>query len=255
MATDCPALRAPAGPHPAADRARCTAGCTRPPRHRARPSPTTLAELGRTTATPGRLRAADPSARRVAAAPPARRRRHRARLRRRTRRTCGCSAATPMQFLLELERRERERTGLSSLKLGFNRVQGFYIEVNRSQAARVPRTTCAARRVKSAERFITPELKSFEDKVLGARDRALARERELYEALLDDLDRTLPALQQPPPRLRKSMCSPASPNAPRRSTACGPNWSMIPYCSSSRAPPRGRACRPRTLHSQRPAFR
>src|ERR1700678_3005367 len=99
------------------------------------------------------------------------------------------------QFLLELERRERERSGLSSLKLGFNRVQGFYIEVNRSQADKVPPDYLRRQTVKSAERFITPELKSFEDKVLGARDRALAREKALYEALLDHLTLRLPALQ------------------------------------------------------------
>ncbi|MGO8855520.1 MAG: DNA mismatch repair protein MutS [Steroidobacteraceae bacterium] len=100
------------------------------------------------------------------------------------------------QFLLDLERRERERTGLTSLKLGFNRVQGFFIEVNRSQADRVPAEYLRRQTVKSAERFITPELKSFEDKVLGARDRALAREKELYDALLELLTARLPALQQ-----------------------------------------------------------
>ncbi len=99
------------------------------------------------------------------------------------------------QFLLDLERRERERTGLSSLKLGFNRVQGFFIELNRSQADQVPSEYLRRQTVKSAERFITPELKAFEDKVLGARDRALARERELYELLLDRLTERLPALQ------------------------------------------------------------
>jgi DNA mismatch repair protein MutS len=99
------------------------------------------------------------------------------------------------QFLLELEQRERERSGLSSLKLGFNRVQGFFIEVSRSQADKVPPDYLRRQTVKSAERFITPELKSFEDKVLGARDRALAREKALYEALLDHLTTRLPALQ------------------------------------------------------------
>jgi DNA mismatch repair protein MutS len=99
------------------------------------------------------------------------------------------------QFLLDLERRERERTGLSSLKLGFNRVQGFFIEINRSQADQVPTEYLRRQTVKSAERFITPELKSFEDKVLGARDRALAREKELYEGLLERLTERLPALQ------------------------------------------------------------
>ena len=99
------------------------------------------------------------------------------------------------QFLLDLERRERERTGLSSLRLGFNRVQGFFIEINRSQAETVPKDYQRRQTVKSAERFVTPELKSFEDKVLGARDRALGRERELYEALLDLLIGQLPLLQ------------------------------------------------------------
>ncbi|MGA2191089.1 MAG: DNA mismatch repair protein MutS [Steroidobacteraceae bacterium] len=100
------------------------------------------------------------------------------------------------QFLLDLERRERERTGLSSLKLGFNRVQGFFIEVNRSQAERVPADYLRRQTVKSSERFITPELKSFEDKVLGARDRALAREKELYDTLLELLTARLPAFQR-----------------------------------------------------------
>ena len=99
------------------------------------------------------------------------------------------------RFLLDLEAKERTRSGLSSLKLGYNRVQGFYIEVNRSQAERVPPDYQRRQTVKSAERFVTPELKSFEDKVLGARDRALARERELYDGLLDALIDELPALQ------------------------------------------------------------
>jgi DNA mismatch repair protein MutS len=99
------------------------------------------------------------------------------------------------EFLLELERRERERTGLSSLRLGFNRVQGFYIEVNRSQAESVPKDYQRRQTVKSAERFITPQLKEFEDKVLGARDHALAREKALYETLLDLLIEHLPTLQ------------------------------------------------------------
>jgi DNA mismatch repair protein MutS len=99
------------------------------------------------------------------------------------------------QFLLDLERQERERTGLSSLKLGFNRVQGFFIELNRSQADRVPADYVRRQTVKSAERFVTPELKSFEDKVLGARDKALAREKALYESLLDALSAQLPLLQ------------------------------------------------------------
>jgi DNA mismatch repair protein MutS len=98
-------------------------------------------------------------------------------------------------FLLELERRERERSGIASLKLGYNRVSGFYIEVSRRDAERVPADYLRRQTVKNSERFVTPELKSFEDKVLGARERALTRERELYEELLSRLTGALPALQ------------------------------------------------------------
>jgi DNA mismatch repair protein MutS len=98
-------------------------------------------------------------------------------------------------FLLELEARERSRTGLPQLKLGFNRVQGFFIEINRSQADKVPSDYIRRQTVKNAERFITAELKSFEDKVLGAREKSLAREKALYESLLEQLGLTLGPLQ------------------------------------------------------------
>jgi DNA mismatch repair protein MutS len=99
------------------------------------------------------------------------------------------------EFLLDLERRERERTGLTGLKLGYNRVQGFFIELSRRDAERVPKDYIRRQTVKSAERFITAELKSFEDRVLGARERALARERQLYEEVLTQLIDVLGALQ------------------------------------------------------------
>jgi DNA mismatch repair protein MutS len=99
------------------------------------------------------------------------------------------------EFLLELEKRERERTGLAGLKLGYNRVQGFFIEIARRDAEHVPKDYIRRQTVKSAERFITEELKRFEDKVLGARDKALAREKELYEEVLTSLIRTLGPLQ------------------------------------------------------------
>ena len=99
-------------------------------------------------------------------------------------------------FLVELERAERERTGLSSLKIAYNRVSGFYIELNRSQSEQVPRHYVRRQTVKNAERFLTPELKDFEDRVLGARERALARERILFEALLARLQAMLPELQR-----------------------------------------------------------
>jgi len=98
-------------------------------------------------------------------------------------------------FLLELESRERERTGIAQLKLGYNRVQGFFIEIGRSQADRVPADYLRRQTVKNAERFITPELKGFEDKVLGAREKSLAREKEIYDAVLQQLVDRLGALQ------------------------------------------------------------
>jgi DNA mismatch repair protein MutS len=91
------------------------------------------------------------------------------------------------EFLLSLEQRERERSGIPGLKLGFNRVQGFFIEITRKDAERVPKDYIRRQTVKSAERFITAELKSFEDKVLSARERALGRERQIYEEILTQL--------------------------------------------------------------------
>ena len=91
--------------------------------------------------------------------------------------------------------RESERSGLANLRFGYNRVQGYYIEVHRNQADRVPADWTRRQTIRNAERYVTGELKSFEDRVLGARDRALARERALYEMLLDELIERLPALQ------------------------------------------------------------
>lgn len=104
--------------------------------------------------------------------------------------------STTEQFLLDLELRERGRSGIPSLRLGYNRVQGFYIEINRSQSENVPDDYVRRQTVKNAERFITPELKSFEDKVLSARERSIARERQLYEQLLSTLIEELSSLQR-----------------------------------------------------------
>ncbi|MBC8056352.1 MAG: DNA mismatch repair protein MutS [Rhizobiales bacterium] len=90
-------------------------------------------------------------------------------------------------FLLELETRERSRTGIANLRVQFNKVHGFYIEVSQGQASKVPADYQRRQTLKNAERFITPELKTFEDKALSAQDRALAREKLLYERLLDQL--------------------------------------------------------------------
>jgi len=100
------------------------------------------------------------------------------------------------QFLIELERRERARTGLAGLKIAYNRVSGFYIELSRRDAERVPHDYIRRQTVKNSERYITAELKEFEDKVLSARERALARERFLYEQLLLTLNTFLETLRQ-----------------------------------------------------------
>jgi DNA mismatch repair protein MutS len=99
------------------------------------------------------------------------------------------------RFLTELEARERERSGLSSLKVGYNRVHGYYIEISRAQAKSAPADYSRRQTLKAAERFITPELKAFEDRVLSARERALAREKALYEALIERLVERLGPLQ------------------------------------------------------------
>lgn len=89
------------------------------------------------------------------------------------------------EFLVKLETRERERTGIANLRVEFNRVHGFFIEVTRGQADKVPDDYRRRQTLKNAERYITPELKEWEDKILSAQDRALAREKWLYEQVLD----------------------------------------------------------------------
>ena len=104
------------------------------------------------------------------------------------------------EFLLELERRERERTGIANLRVAYNSVHGYYIEVTNSQlgkmSASVPADYRRRQTLKNAERYITPELKAFEDKALSARDRALALEKQLYDSLVERLAGHLPGLQR-----------------------------------------------------------
>ncbi|MBK1709381.1 MULTISPECIES: DNA mismatch repair protein MutS [Marichromatium] len=99
------------------------------------------------------------------------------------------------RFLVELEQRERARTGIATLKVGYNRVHGYYIEVGRSHGDAVPVEYVRRQTLKAAERYITPELKGFEDEILSSRERALAREKALYEALLTTLAERLAPLQ------------------------------------------------------------
>jgi DNA mismatch repair protein MutS len=97
-------------------------------------------------------------------------------------------------FLLELETREKARTGIANLRVQFNKVHGFYIEVTQGQIDKVPDDYRRRQTLKNVERFITPELKAFEDKALSAQERALAREKYLYELLLDQLQNHIQAL-------------------------------------------------------------
>ncbi|MBT8420036.1 MAG: DNA mismatch repair protein MutS, partial [Gammaproteobacteria bacterium] len=100
------------------------------------------------------------------------------------------------QLLVEMEKAERERTGIANLKVGYNRVHGYYIELGRAQADRAPANYIRRQTLKGAERYITPELKVFEDKALSARERSLARERALYEELLVRVSEDLDPLQR-----------------------------------------------------------
>jgi len=99
------------------------------------------------------------------------------------------------QFLVDLETRERARTGIANLRVEYNKVHGFYIEVTNGQATKVPDDYRRRQTLKNCERYITPELKAFEDKALSAQDRALAREKMLYDVLLGDLEPFIGELQ------------------------------------------------------------
>lgn len=99
------------------------------------------------------------------------------------------------QFLIDLEIKEREQSGIPTLKIGYNRVSGYYIELTRAQAEQAPEHYIRRQTLKNAERYITPELKAFEDKVLSSESRALAREKLLFEMLLDELREDIGNLQ------------------------------------------------------------
>ncbi|HKR75197.1 MAG TPA: DNA mismatch repair protein MutS [Rhodanobacter sp.] len=100
------------------------------------------------------------------------------------------------QYLVELEEREKAASGIPSLKVGYNRVHGYYIEISKAQSDKAPTHYTRRQTTKNAERYITEELKQFEDKVLSAKERSLMRERALYEVLLDTLTEKLEPLKQ-----------------------------------------------------------
>ncbi|HIQ40621.1 MAG TPA: DNA mismatch repair protein MutS [Sulfurivirga caldicuralii] len=99
-------------------------------------------------------------------------------------------------FLLDMEQRQKELTGIPTLKVGYNKVHGYYIEVSKSYADQVPAQYVRRQTLKNAERYITPELKAFEDKILSAGEKALAREKQLYQQLLAQLNDQLAPLQR-----------------------------------------------------------
>ncbi len=99
------------------------------------------------------------------------------------------------QFLIDLETQEKQQTGISTLKVGYNRVHGYYIEISRGQSDKAPAHYIRRQTLKNAERFITPELKEFEDKALSAKSRALSREKALYDELIEKLNEELQRLQ------------------------------------------------------------
>jgi len=98
-------------------------------------------------------------------------------------------------FLVELERTERERSNIPTLKVGYNRVHGYYIEISRAQSDKAPAEYIRRQTLKSVERYITPELKTYEEKVLSSKAKALTREKALYEDLIDQLTDELTPLQ------------------------------------------------------------
>ncbi len=109
-------------------------------------------------------------------------------------------------FLLDMETRERERTGIANLKVGFNAVHGYYIEITAGQLSKTPDDYQRRQTLKNAERFITPELKAFEEKALSANDRALAREKFLFEEILNQLEAFVPPVQSAAEALAQLDC-------------------------------------------------
>jgi len=100
------------------------------------------------------------------------------------------------QFLIDMELKERQTSGIPNLKVNYNRVHGYYIEISNTQANKVPAHYTRKQTLKGAERYITPELKSFEDKVLSAREKSLSFEKALYDELLTTLGNSLTELQE-----------------------------------------------------------
>jgi DNA mismatch repair protein MutS len=154
------------------------------------------------------------------------------------------------QFLTELEASERERTGIANLRVEYNRVHGFYIEVTNGQADKVPENYRRRQTLKNAERYITPELKAFEDKALSAQERALSREKFLYEQLLQELMPHIRQLQEIARAVASSTYWLHWPAMPPAINWCARIWWRNLRCKSSRPPSCG-GTTDRALHRQR----
>lgn len=137
------------------------------------------------------------------------------------------------QFLLDLETRERARTGIANLRVEYNKVHGFYIEVTHGQTDKVPDDYRRRQTLKNAERYITPELKAFEDKALSAQERALAREKFLYDQLLQDLGAHIGTLQEISRAMAQLDTLVALADHAQRNNWCAPVLSAEPVLSIS----------------------
>ncbi len=135
------------------------------------------------------------------------------------------------QFLVDLESRERARTGIANLRVEYNRVHGFYIEVTNGQADKVPVDYQRRQTLKNCERYITPELKAFEDKALSAQDRALSREKMLYDVLLGELAPFITTLQSVAGGLAQIDTLVALTNHAQRNNWCAPQLVDAPCLS------------------------
>ena len=138
------------------------------------------------------------------------------------------------QFLVDLETRERARTGIANLRVEYNKVHGFYIEVTHGQTDKVPDDYRRRQTLKNAERYITPELKAFEDKALSAQERALAREKHLYERLVSDLAPHIAALQTIAQALAQLDVLAAFAEHATRNTGARRNWLPSPASVSNK---------------------
>ncbi len=158
-------------------------------------------------------------------------------------------------FLVDLEARERERTGIASLKVEYNRVHGFYIEVTNANVQRIPDDYRRRQTMKNAERYITPELKTFEDKALSAQERALARERRLFEEIVIALGPAIPALQRAAIALASLDVFATHAEQATALRWTRPRFSTEAMLAITRRPPSGGRRPGRAFHSERPGAR